>query len=371
MNTIIKKTNTSSSAADSDVSSPQLSFPMDCSPFLNWNEEKLPSEDAKAIVFRSLVATVKLQPALDDSLEAKAIEFLESSDLVEGESADMFLDSLRRPTDGSLSDFIQSIVVLLSSTNEAIPITAMEMLNNLLANCSTQSTFFLIEADIIPQLINTINPLSLSFSEAEDIHTGLITSIAESLFTEESSKFPELCNLSIATPLSYGQLEIEDCDEQQAVHETVLKHVLAPSEQYICHLCVNRFSILDDFQSKYFLVLLTQLLDVSPYHQPTMELVLDLPVLLTIPSCLTFFESDHSIGSFLTFMVKTLQEWNETSGTQRQMWMKVYRMLRKEGIEDVIEGKLENDRNTTSGGLIVTYSIDLNNLQGMNLPRPE
>ncbi|KAK2944788.1 hypothetical protein BLNAU_20261 [Blattamonas nauphoetae] len=330
---------------------------MDCSPFVNWDEEELESTEEWAIVFWSLVATVKLQPALDDSLEAKAVEFLESSDLGEGESADMFLDSLRRPTDGSLSDFIQSIVVLLSSTNEAIPITAMEMLNNLLTNCSAKNHLSLFEADLIPQLINTLNPLSLSFAEAEIIHTGLITSI-------------HLC-LWLATPLMYGQLEIEEGNDKQAVHKTVLKQVLTPSDPYIWHLCVNRYSINDGEQSGDFLILLVRLLQICPYYQPTMDFVLHVPVLLTIPSFLLFFEHDRSIDRFLYLMTCTQREWNETSGSERHMGKTMHRMLRMEGIEDVIEDKHQIDKDTIARRKIVADSVNLNNLQGMNLPRPK
>ncbi|KAK2946508.1 hypothetical protein BLNAU_18550 [Blattamonas nauphoetae] len=49
-----------------------------CETFLNWSDdEKVESESEKAVIFRSLVAIVKLQPELDDSLEAKAVKFLD------------------------------------------------------------------------------------------------------------------------------------------------------------------------------------------------------------------------------------------------------------------------------------------------------
>ncbi|KAK2957559.1 hypothetical protein BLNAU_7458 [Blattamonas nauphoetae] len=90
-------------------------------------------------------------------------------------------------------------------------------------------------------------------------------------------------------------------------------------------------------------------------------------VTTTTMSCLTFFEYDHSIFSFLYFLVDAQLEWNEEGGKVREMGKEVYRMLRMEGIEDLNEAKLQNDKNGSIGGLFVEKSIGLNNLQGMNL----
>ncbi|KAK2960251.1 hypothetical protein BLNAU_4804 [Blattamonas nauphoetae] len=198
----------------------------DCSAFLNWSEEEEEQETVpeKAVVFLSLVATVKLQPAVNDSLEAKAVKFLESVDRDNEESADVFLARL------------------------TITTATMGMLQNLIEWCSAKINHTLVKADLIPQLVITLNPLSLSFAEAVDLHINIMKIIRTTVW--------------LATPRALTYLEIEDDIEQQAVHETVLKQVLAPSEKYICHLCVNRFSIIDGEQSKCFLTLLAQLLRI-------------------------------------------------------------------------------------------------------------
>ncbi|KAK2946546.1 hypothetical protein BLNAU_18522 [Blattamonas nauphoetae] len=172
----------------------------------------------------------------------------------------------------------------------------------------------------------------------------------------------------LATPNCLQQLEIEDPPDQQAVHETVLTQVIIPSEQYIRHLCVNRYSIIDGDLSDDFINFLAQFLRISPSYQPTLEFVLNRPIIPTIPSCLAFIEQDESIWELLEDMLGTQREWNTTRGEERQMWKTVHRMLRMEGIEDVIEEKLQNDRNGYFGEYPVAFSITLNNLQGMNLP---
>ncbi|KAK2954144.1 hypothetical protein BLNAU_10961 [Blattamonas nauphoetae] len=98
-----------------------------------------------------------------------------------------------------------------------------------------------------------------------------------------------------------------------------------------------------------------------------MDFVLHMPVVLAIPSCLTFFEKEEPIWYVLFQMYNTQLYWNETKGEFRQMWKTVHRVLGMEGMEDVIEEKLQNDKNT-NGGWIIGKSIDWNNLHGMNRP---
>ncbi|KAK2951660.1 hypothetical protein BLNAU_13399 [Blattamonas nauphoetae] len=303
----------------------------------------------------SCPATLKFQPALDVSLESKVVNFLTTVYPQTTESANAFVDSHAPFSDGSLINFIQSIVLLLSSTSQAITTVAMSMLDNLILTFSPRLRLALVQADLISQVIITLNPLLISFKDCKKLHFYLISTITTSL------------RLSSLVGLTY--YAIEDRNEQQAVYETILKHVLTPSEQYICHLCVHRFSIVDSEQSKRYLALLAILFRIAPSYPPTMEFVLNMPFVLTIPSCLTFFERHDSIQLFLSLMASTQREWNKKRGEEQPMRTIVDRLLRMEGIEDVKETKLRNDKKTPKGDVIILHSIDWNNLQGMNVPR--
>ncbi|KAK2955190.1 hypothetical protein BLNAU_9919 [Blattamonas nauphoetae] len=233
----------------------------------------------------------------------------------------------------------------------------MEMLASLILWCSAKLRLALVKADLIPHLIVTLHPLSLSFADAVDIHINVMKIIWNSLW--------------LATPFGLNELEVKDGHEQQAVRETVFKQVLVPSETYICHLCANRFSIVDGKQSFRFLALLARLLEICPNYQPTMNFILHMPVVLTTPSCLTFFENDRSIFWFLDGMVDIQRKWNETMGEVRQTSKEVHRMLRMEGMDDAIEEKLRTEKKESFGRQIVGDSIELNNMLGMNLSEQE
>ncbi|KAK2955238.1 hypothetical protein BLNAU_9790 [Blattamonas nauphoetae] len=243
MNQIINKTAVSSNPRPSVFPSYQFPFSMDSSPFMNWREGDEESFPEKGVVFLSLVATVKLQPTFDGSIEVMAVKFLESVIPKSRQSSAGFLSSLGRTTDESLTDFVQCIVVLISTPNQVITAAVTRILDSLIFCCPAADRLVLVKADLIPQLIITLNPQSLSFEEAVDIHTNLMKSISWSFY--------------LATQDGLRQLGIEDHDEQQAVRETILHQVMTPSEK---------------------------LLQISTSYLPAMDFVLHMPVVLTIPS---------------------------------------------------------------------------------------
>ncbi|KAK2952727.1 hypothetical protein BLNAU_12376 [Blattamonas nauphoetae] len=263
MNTIINTTGASSSTKRYDLSCHQLPFSMDCSRFLNWTEGRLESAHEIAEVYRSLVATVKFQPALDDSLEAKAMKFLESLIPRARLSPSAFLSNFASFSDDSVSDIVQSIVVLISSANLAITTATMEMFKRLIVNCSKKLLLALVKADIIPQVIIPLNLLSISFVQAVDLHINVLDIINTSL--------------KLTIPNILARLGIEDSKEQEAVQETVLQQVIAPSEKYIWHLCLNRHSIVNRGLSDEFMRLLTWLIEIYQYHQRAMNFVQNMP----------------------------------------------------------------------------------------------
>ncbi|KAK2959573.1 hypothetical protein BLNAU_5351 [Blattamonas nauphoetae] len=329
---------------------------MDCSPFLNWDEEKLLTENEQPIIFRSLVATITSQPSLNESLKAKAVEFLESVE-PDGGDSDALLTSLASPSDETLTGLIQCIVVLVSSPMQIIVSTTINMLNLLISSCSSQVLLALVNADMIPLLITILSPLSLSFTKAKYIHTYLIANVTYGVM--------------LATRLFLTDFKSDSHDNQQAVCETVLKQVLVPSEQYIRHLCVNRYSIVDGYQCEWFLDLLAQLLQTCPYYQPTMDFVLHMPVCLAITSCLTFFENHESIRRLFNNMVNFQADCIEQSRDFRRSGTTMMRSLKMEGFDDVMEQRLLYDETGDLAEDIAIDSTELNILLGMNIEELE
>ncbi|KAK2956999.1 hypothetical protein BLNAU_8074 [Blattamonas nauphoetae] len=182
---------------------------MDCNSFLNWMENRYYSFHEKAIVFQSLVITLKSQPALDDSLEAQAVKFLKSVHFQNESSADTFLSSLATFPGDSSTAFVHQIV----------PTAAMEMLSHLLLDCSQKKLLSLVKADLIPQLVMTLNSLPLLFTEAVNIRVNLTQIVSRAIV--------------LATPDFLEHLGIVDNDEQQAVRETKRTSTSTSFEQFL------------------------------------------------------------------------------------------------------------------------------------------
>ncbi|KAK2964063.1 hypothetical protein BLNAU_1144 [Blattamonas nauphoetae] len=104
-----------------------------------------------------------------------------------------------------MRDFVANINVLLSSTNKTMITASMKMLKSQSQDCSNNHLLALVKADLIPQLIATLNPQSVSLSDCAYIHTYLMDIIIHSVWW--------------STPTSLTYLGIEDRDEQQAVRE--------------------------------------------------------------------------------------------------------------------------------------------------------
>ncbi|KAK2956978.1 hypothetical protein BLNAU_8053 [Blattamonas nauphoetae] len=149
---------------------------------------------------------MKSQPALDDSLEAQAVKFLKCVRFQNDTSAEAFLGRLATFSGDSSTHFVQSIVVLISSGSQTIIMAAMKMVSSLVMKCSPHILLALVKADLIHQIIESLNPLFLSFPEAVNIHTCLVRSISRSVW--------------LTTPYYLAVLRIEDGNEQQAVRET-------------------------------------------------------------------------------------------------------------------------------------------------------
>ncbi|KAK2951651.1 hypothetical protein BLNAU_13390 [Blattamonas nauphoetae] len=222
-------------------------------------------------------------------------------------------------------------------------------------SCSPKIILTLVKADLIHQLVSSLNAHSISFTKAVNIHTCLISHIPNFVW--------------LATPTGLAELKLKDRNEQKAVRETVFQHVLAPSEKYIYTLCKNRYSIIDGGKSIEFLRLLTRLLGISPYYPPTMHFFRHIPVLLTIPSCLAFTSNELTIWNILFYLYNAEVEWSKPSKEERQMWKTVPQMVKMEGMDDVIEQHFLKGQNRHQDRQIIGYSLRWNNLQGMNLTR--
>ncbi|KAK2955126.1 hypothetical protein BLNAU_9855 [Blattamonas nauphoetae] len=292
--------------------------PSDPAAFVNWDEEPLESKSDILSLCRSLISMLKAGHSLDNRLKNKVKlllnQFLDTCD--EGDSDRFIPGFVPSPIDEFLSEFVTSIIVLLPTAHKEIGTTMMDMLEFLIQYCLYIFRLNLVKADLIPHLITHLNPLSLSFTDSQEIHSHLTSIISSSIW--------------LATQFGLRNLQIKDWNEQQNIHETVFNQVLVPSEPYIRHLCVNSRTIADRDQSSHFMQILGFLLRICPFYQPTLDFVRNLPIITTIPLALSSSVKEPSIWQFLFESTSAQEEWNEKGGDIRQTGKAVHGCLKSE-----------------------------------------
>ncbi|KAK2951537.1 hypothetical protein BLNAU_13559 [Blattamonas nauphoetae] len=212
----------------------------------------------------------------------------------------------RNPHLLSQNDEYNSILMDGHPFDDSLEEKAAFFLDELWEPCSIVPEEYILGL-VRPSLDNSLSPLSLSFAEAKEIHLHLLSVINHSIVHVILD-----VQMYLSTARNHAILDIEDALEQLPIHETVLKQVLVPSEQFIWHLFKNRFSIIDGDLSEEFLHFLAHFLEISPYDQPTRDFVLNMPVILSISSCLTLFED----GQYLIYprkMERTCQTHSTVS----------------------------------------------------------
>ncbi|KAK2964016.1 hypothetical protein BLNAU_1097 [Blattamonas nauphoetae] len=92
-----------------------------------------------------------------------------------------------------------------------------------------------------------------------------------------------------------------------------------------------------------------------------------MPVFFTVTSCLTYFENDATTRCSLIDIPAMLREWPTAHEKMRRRWNMIVGSLRKEGIGDIFEQRLNNDIDGKIRRLMVAKTIECSNTLGMNV----
>ncbi|KAK2953282.1 hypothetical protein BLNAU_11745 [Blattamonas nauphoetae] len=229
----------------------------------------------------------------------------------------------------------------------------MKLLRDLIYRCSDKIRLALVKADLVPQLINTLNLQYLFFAEVVDIRSYLMCILSRIVW--------------LSTPVGLAHLRCKDDDDKQSVRETILDR----GRETVDHFHEFSYQTPPNMSSLSF----AEAVDI---HVSLLQIII-YPLLLATPDGLKNLRNEDNyeqqavhetvLQQVLVPSENTQQEWNIPRGNKRQMGKAVDQMLRMEGIEDASEGRLRNDRNGTWGGDILDKSISWSNTHDMNLPR--
>ncbi|KAK2957793.1 hypothetical protein BLNAU_7227 [Blattamonas nauphoetae] len=317
---------------------------------------ELPFSDG-SILYSSLVARVKQESPFDEAVQDQAVELLKMFEPKPNESklADAIIKNLVPSSAGSTSGFIDSIVTLLSSPHSRVVEAALSFLFESICNSSFVVRHHLVESDLISKLLATTQTHILPISINVTIFGKLVNVI--------------IYCLQLARPFYVSELGISALAAFNH-REMIFQKVVIPSSQFMTSLISNRH-FLNEALLDWFMVLLTVLLRMCPFHRPTLEFVLDSPIAMGFSSCLTLVEDEHRFWVTLLNIHNSLKEWKKQSREVAQSGERMIQSLFSVGFEDTLDQMSMRDKGGYCGLRLVELVHCISLMLGSNVDCPE
>ncbi|KAK2941766.1 hypothetical protein BLNAU_23314 [Blattamonas nauphoetae] len=299
-------------------------------PFLNFDENTELSFEDKSTIYNSLVALVKADYPFDNALQLRAVRFLKNVEPQwDAQVAAKLVTELVPSSAGSPTGFVESIVTLVSSPYSTV-------------------------SDLVSKVLATVQPHTLPITGNETIFDNLVWIVFDCL--------------DLATPSSLSKLGLIAAIDQFNHREMIFHKVVLPSSQFFIFLISNRLILKGDLLHS-FMDLLTTLLEISPFHRPTLEYVLAYPIAMNFSSLLTLVEDDDPLWNTLDRINYSLEERNKEGAEVIQSGKRMTQALFSEGFEDTLEQIMKYDENGDYGHFLVNYCLNISQKLGTNMKK--
>ncbi|KAK2962894.1 hypothetical protein BLNAU_1917 [Blattamonas nauphoetae] len=300
-----------------------------------------PFEDWSAL-YGSLVSLVRDHVDFDDALQDKAVNFLHNLNGRDIQTADE-----------TLSDFSDSVCVLLSSPHSKIVVATLSFVSGSVSRANFKQRLNLLKTGLISKISAILQPHTLPFSGNADLNRYLFMILHELV--------------RMAEAYAIQTLAITEPSDQHNHRELVFRKVIHPSSPYLAFLCRNRYLLEAASFPRGYVALFSRLLQISPYHRPTLEFVLSSPVVTTVLSFLSFVDESHSSWLLLIICAPSLREWQKHGAEVVQCGKRMINALIREGMADTLEQMMRNDMRGNFGASVVTECEAFTRFLGANL----
>ncbi|KAK2946080.1 hypothetical protein BLNAU_18988 [Blattamonas nauphoetae] len=283
---------------------------------------ELPLTDA-SILYSSLVARVKQESPFDEAVQDQAVDLLNMLEPKRNERklADSIIKDLVPSSAGSPSDFIESILTLLSSPHSTVVEAALSFLYESMCNSSFFVRYRLMESDLISKLLATTQTDILPISICRRVFRTLVNIV--------------IYCLQLARPYLFCEFGLTEVPDAFTRREMIFPKVVIPLSQFVAFLISNRFFLNKDL-TIYVMALLGTLIEISPFHRPTLEFVVTSPIAFAFSSCLST-EFTPVLKNSLFCIYRSLGDWKNKGPEVVQSGKRMMRALLSEGFEDTLE----------------------------------
>ncbi|KAK2953284.1 hypothetical protein BLNAU_11747 [Blattamonas nauphoetae] len=300
------------------------------------------------------VALVTEEYQFNDALKFKAQSFLShlGPRWNDDKAADKIVAELVSTSPGSSAAFFDSVLVLLSSPHSMVAESAFTFLNSVLLSCSSAIRLLFVEVDFITNMFAIIQPHTLPIARNVGRIHSLIGLIKNSI--------------KIASPLHLEKLGVTDEVNTFNHREIICQKAVIPSGQFVTFLISNRY-LLDKWLFHQFMELLCTLVDISPYHRPTLEFVLASPIVMAIPSRLSFYEDTRPVYDTLPLINNSFRLWGRREAEAVPSSKRMIQALVSEGFEDMLDQVMMFNESASFGDDIIEESQIFSHFLGSNI----
>ncbi|KAK2943437.1 hypothetical protein BLNAU_21620 [Blattamonas nauphoetae] len=256
---------------------------------------------------------------------------------------------------GSPSGFINSIVILLSSSHSTMIAAGLSFLHKTASHSSPQIQYRLVESDLVFKVLAIVQPHTLPISENGKIIDNLIWNIVNFL--------------DLAHPFYVSEIGLTIAVDAFNHREMIFQKVVFPSSELLTFLISNR-NLLNRALLCSFMNLLNRLLEVGPFHRPTLEYLLASPIVMAFSSCLSIVEDGLPLSATLNNIKQSLKEWKKEGAEVVQSGKRMMQALFSEGFEDRLEQMSMRDRDRRFRNCLIRNYRLISELMGTNVKNP-
>ncbi|KAK2952675.1 hypothetical protein BLNAU_12324 [Blattamonas nauphoetae] len=331
----------------------------DSTPFLNWDDSQQNSIPCDSPIFMSLVSMIHNGYNMLHELVEKAKKLLSRMMEHEEKQSNKIPQTSQsaQSTERTMDVFFNSLAILLSSPSTDMNGRALNLISKWLESIPPSRRLSLLDANLIPHIVNTLQPHTVPLADNDTFHYSFLSIITSSTI-HGLSKEP-------TNPNTF------DTNTNQTVHDTILRKVVFPSEEYFNNLCHNRFSCQTKVFSESTVTVIHNIFTMCACHPPTLRWMQSSCFPLLWTSFLDNHEKENSLQFTIWCMVNTCQRWKKDEEEVRKRGNEVIRVLNEEGQENDVEQKLMTNGERYQGTVVRRFSFELSTLLGLNLPQLE
>ncbi|KAK2944701.1 hypothetical protein BLNAU_20394 [Blattamonas nauphoetae] len=213
------------------------------------------------------------------------------------------------------SVFLDSIMMLLSSSHPSIFREALSFVHNSMNYCSASIRLALISSKLIPRILSIPHFRDLSVIDDE-----LLSSIV-SIF-----RF----SIEIVETVYLQALSITSHTPPESIRDVVFHEVFIPMEPSLVQISRNPLLLSSNNAIQATLMILSIIFETGAFHQPSLDLIGSSHFPLIYPSLLSEVENEGARQLIIWFMSRSIVKWEESEAVVVGRGRIVLQMLEQE-----------------------------------------